>query len=230
MVKTEVAYEKFMRWLAKGRPFTFVRFNDGEMSAIARKAKVIARKDQEVTESLVDALVHALGYRMAGRYWIGGPCPKCFPSLNRLFRESTSGYPSTAPATTFCNEGRWPRFIRDSFKALKDKRIVSICGKGQKMKELMELIQPKDLHIERVPDTDSFRCIEGLRRLIGLVPDGSVVLLTCGPVGRIVAQEGCERRPNVTWLDIGSAYDPLTRNVWHRCHLGTLPKCVGCNT
>ena len=58
---------------------------------------------------------------------------------------------------------------------------------------------------------------------------GAVVMITCGPMSRVLAKDWFSERPDLTVLDIGSTWDPYTRDVWHSCHNGTLPPCKGCN-
>ena len=97
------------------------------------------------------------------------------------------------------------------------------------MPALMNLIQPLAYEMVVFPTKEAFDQIEKGRKVLGHVRPGQVVVFTCGPISRILAQEGCRIQPEATWLDIGSAYDPLTRGVWHRCHTGKLPTCPGCN-
>jgi len=230
MVPVNKTYPRFMEWLKKGRPFTLARFNDGEMGVVAGIGKAIARGDQKITTDLKRCLSKALSYRDKGNYWIGGPCRVCYPRLRSAFDQRTENYPSTTPATIFCNGNRWTRFLRDSFAGLKGKNLTVFHGEDQRMDALMGLIQPKSYTLYPVPIQNSFNRLDWCRKAIdasGALP--AVTLFTCGPVGRILAQEGCKKYPDTTWLDLGSVYDPLTRGVWHRCHTGQLTYCPECN-
>ena len=79
MLSADQAFTKFMTWLKRGVPFTFVRFNDGEMGVVTGKGRVIARGDQRIDEELRRELTSSLSFRKDKVYWIGGPCPKCYP-------------------------------------------------------------------------------------------------------------------------------------------------------
>ena len=57
----------------------------------------------------------------------------------------------------------------------------------------------------------------------------SIVVLSCGPMAEVLAKEWFQRRPDVTFLDMGSTFDPFTRGVRHGCHTGKLKPCRGCN-
>ena len=116
-----------------------------------------------------------------------------------------------------------------SFKALRGKQLLVFTGDDQRIDPLMGLIQPATYEVVQVPTKNSFSEVKRCREVIGKMRSPRVVLFTCGPLGRILARDGCAMRPDSTWLDIGSAYDPLTRQVWHRCHTGELPRCRGCN-
>ena len=67
------------------------------------------------------------------------------------------------------------------------------------------------------------------------IESGAVVFISCGPLARVLVKEWFQKRPDVTFIDIGSTFDPFTRNVRHRCHTGwengfnDVPRCVQCN-
>jgi hypothetical protein len=56
-----------------------------------------------------------------------------------------------------------------------------------------------------------------------------IIILSCGPMGRVLACEWFSQNSNCTYLDLGSTFDPYTRNVWHNCHKGKLKFCKECN-
>jgi len=55
------------------------------------------------------------------------------------------------------------------------------------------------------------------------------VILSLGPLERILAKEWFELKDDVTYLGLGSMFDPWTRGVSHSYHKGTLKTCKICN-
>ena len=61
---------------------------------------------------------------------------------------------------------------------------------------------------------------------IGYIDDELVILL-CGPIGRILAAEGIDKYPNTTFLCLGSYFDNISNGAQHGYYFSdTL--CVGC--
>ena len=63
-----------------------------------------------------------------------------------------------------------------------------------------------------------------------------VVGLSLGPLARVLARERFEQFPDITFIDMGSNFDPFTRNVRHNCHKGwdetgfnLTTRCEECN-
>jgi hypothetical protein len=45
---------------------------------------------------------------------------------------------------------------------------------------------------------------------------GSLVFVSCGPLGRILTKEWFEWDRSLTILEVGSVFDPMTQNVWRQ--------------
>ena len=106
-------YNALMSLLKDQVPFAFARFNDGEMKGVAQIGRKVARGDQIVTESLNAKLKEALRHRQKN-YWIGKPCRGCFVKQRKLFDTFVSSeYPCLTHAVLLCNNGHWPKFIKD---------------------------------------------------------------------------------------------------------------------
>ena len=66
--------------------------------------------------------------------------------------------------------------------------------------------------------------------------DFDIIMISSGPTARVLSKEFFEIDPTRTYIDIGSTFDPFTRNVWHNCHKGWLEtgfnktkRCIKCN-
>ena len=120
--------------------------------------------------------------------------------------------------------------------ALKGKRLVWIGGSDQNVDNLEELgikVDQKGL----IPNKNSWKFYEHVRDTFPKsFQTGDVVALSLGPTARVLVKEWFEERPDVTFIDVGSNFDPYTRNVSHNCHKGweetgfnLTQRCEECN-
>ena len=74
-----------------------------------------------------------------------------------------------------------------------------------------------------------------MHQYIGIIKDGDVVLVSLGPTARVLCYDLFRVNNKTTFIDIGSVFDPYTRNVKHNCHKGwengfnITKKCEICN-
>ncbi len=223
--------ESLMKRLAQGTPLALARFNDGECLGIERVGSTVARGHQLVSQSLQDHLKAAL-LRVQPEYWIGLPCRDCWPAHRAMVDEmipSGRGYLTSAVVQTNRNLSRW---YREFPVACAGKPIVWVSGDDQDLEQALLSDEMRSLRVvehHRVPAKDAWSQYAHIKKTLQLVAPGSIVVLSCGPLARVLASECFEERPDVSWLELGSTYDPFTKGVRHRCHLGTLPPCPGCN-
>jgi hypothetical protein len=223
--------------LREGVPQALARFNDGEAQAIVQPDCTVARGDQYVSPGLSNALHEAIQYEQEN-YWIGLPCDVCatekwYHKIKHLVRPDYE-YLTKAVVTTNRN---WKLFTEELPKILKNKPVHWVGSKEQQLNKLPFKVYN---HIH----TNSQNAWEQYKDIISWATDiyptrddndvhylgeGEIVILACGPLSRVLVRHWFEKRPNCTFLDVGSAFDPWTRNVWHNCHKGTLGPCKGCN-
>lgn len=213
---------KNMDWfidnLKNNIPFAYARFNDGEMGGIQQVGFIAARGDQYVDTSLSTALKEAISHKQKN-YYIGIPCSLCFPEYNKLALDMIGEYEYITHAVATTNRN-WKKFI-DTFPMLiKNKRLVWVSGKDQNTEALQEIgitVDKKGL----IPNKNSWRYYEHvLETFPKAFQPGDIVCISLGPTARILARKWFERYPDITFIDIGSNFDPFTRNVRHRCHMG----------
>lgn len=217
-------YEILM--LAKnGIPQALSRFNDGEVSIMQNENAIAARGDQKGSVQLQASLIDAITFEKE-RYWKGYPCSVCFPKLHEFTRQwFNSDYEYNTIAVVNTNRN-WEIFRNGMEEACVGKKIIWVSGEDQDLSMLnYDIIE----HVS-IPNKNSWRFYQiVLNRCLELVKPGYVFFFSCGPLARVLVKDLFEARDDASYFDIGSTYDPFTRNVWHKCHLGTLKKCKECN-
>ncbi len=220
-------YDDLITLLDNGTPFSFNRFNDGEMMGIEKVGSVAARGDQVISVGLHNKLCCAI-LHTSENYWIGKPCSVCFPRLRKLYDTYVKpDYEYQTHAVQFCNNGNWEKSIKDFNKILKKRKVVWISGNDQNLKKL-EFHDNIYSHIT-VPIQDSWQAYEKVKHSWKDFNPSDVVISSCGPLSRVLTYEWSTQRKDCTFLDLGSLFDPFTRNVWHKCHTGKLVYCPECN-
>tara|TARA_R110000824_G_scaffold178430_3_gene358125 strand:+ start:2158 stop:2853 length:696 start_codon:yes stop_codon:yes gene_type:complete len=208
----------FEQNLKNNIPFAFARFNDGEMMGIANVGSIVARGDQYVDTSLSEALKDAIQHRQKN-YYVGIPCSQCYPQYNKLAKELVGDYEHVTSAVVTTNRN-WKKFIDVFPKLVADKRVLWIGGDDQKTENLKEIgveIHKKGL----VPSKNSWRFYDHiLNNFPKNFQDGDIVCVSLGPTARVLIKEWYKQMPNTTFIDVGSNFDPFTRNVYHNCHKG----------
>ena len=210
--------------LRQGEPLALTRFNDGEVMAMIDTNAIVARGDQKSSERLKDELIKAIKYRR-NNYYIGIPCGICYPDFHNYASDIVGDYKFSTHATVLTNRN-WKKFVWDFFNIFSGRRITYVGGSTHNVNELELKFGYKIKHI-KTPMKDSFRSLEELKDK--KFKKGSIVLLSCGPLSRALVHYWFKNNPDSTFLDVGSVFDPWTRDNWLRCHLGTLPKCGECN-
>lgn len=218
-------FDELMNLLKNKTNFSFVRFNDGEMMGIKKIGALVARKTQKVDISLHNKLILAINHTQRN-YWKGMPCSICFPQHRLLFDQFVRfNYKYLTHATVFTNSGNWEKFI-ELFTLYCDKRdTIWISGRDQNLVKL-----PCNLNIKEHIKLPLYNCWDSYDEIKNMeFRKNDLVILSCGPMSRVLAHEWFSKNPECTFLDLGSVFDPYTRNVWHAYHRGTLKYCQECN-
>ena len=225
----------FINNLTNSVPFAFSRFNDGEMLGICSDPGVtVARGDQKISPQLKSALIASMGSSQHN-YFVGVTCPHCIkPVFHKVGMKiaSSSRFVVRAVATTNRN---WAKVIVAMKNACALQKIRFISGDDQDLSFLRNEMGLNIIEHVKIPKQDSWASVQELEPHIRNIEDGDIVMLSLGPTARVLAQRWFKERPGATFLDVGSNFDPFTRNVWHRCHLGwekgfnVQYKCKGCN-
>lgn len=216
-------YKQLMQKFKRKEPCALVRFNDGEMKGVRSTGAVVARGDQQVDESLHNNLLRALQHRQED-YWIGKPCSKCFTPLRELYDDIVPpNYSYQTHATVLINNGRWWNTFDSFCEGVQGRTVVWIGGESQDLSDF----QDRGIEIDKikVPEQNGWSIYKRLKTIS--LSEGEIVVLSCGPMSRVLACDYYSANPGVTVLDIGSVFDPLTRDVWFRCHTHNGEHCGG---
>ncbi|MFW5847697.1 MAG: hypothetical protein ACOCVF_02145 [bacterium] len=218
--KSDNQVDKILQMLEENVNFAFARFNDGEMMGIDKIGAKVARGDQIVNESLHKALKESIQYKQEN-YYVGIPCSICFPRYYQLAKslvKQPEKFQLNAVALTNRN---WKKFILKFPETIKGKKVLWISGKDQNIEPLRKMGIDVSYQLT-FNSKNSWGQYNKLRfdfeNLLGIEYD--IVIISLGPAARVFVREYFEKIPNKTFIDIGSTFDPFTRNVWHNCHKG----------
>lgn len=223
---------KILSMLENNINFSIARFNDGEILAMCgENGQFTARGDQQINDSLRENLVRAVKHEQEN-YWKCFPCSTCFKK-HREIADSyiRKDYEYKCLATIFGNSN-WRNFIRKFPEAIKDRGdVIFVSGDDQNPSHLWFMPIITKVHVT-IPNKNSWQYYQDVRDNTGLIKEftrNTIVLLSCGPLSRVLVCDWFQKYPDCTFIDIGSCFDPFTRNVWHNYHLGNTKFCPECN-
>jgi hypothetical protein len=211
-------FDWFFENLKNKNNFCYVRYNDGEMMGISRIGAIAARGDQVIDKQLHDKLTSGILHRQED-YYIGIPCSTCFPKYHKLAEQMTAGYDKITSAVLLTNKN-WKSFYDNFPSACRDRNIIWVGGKSQSKEKLLDY----GLNIKkmiRVTEKNSWSFYDKLKNAIpSLISENDIVSMSLGPTARVLCKELFEQYPNVTFLDLGSLLDPVTKGVYFSAHKG----------
>jgi mannosyltransferase OCH1-like enzyme len=209
-------WDIFATFLEKKTPFAFSKFNDGEISLIRDEKGIASRGFQPNHRLLSEKLKSSLFHRQKN-YYVGVPCSQCYPEMREYCKEVEN----FTLANVLINSN-----VNKTCGLLKNlSRVVYVCSENAKTENLPF----KPYFIYKVPNTDAWSCFEEVKYLYLSLRKGDVVVLACGPLGRVLVYEWFSKRPDITFLELGSFFDPLTTGKSYLYQEGILPYCSECN-
>lgn len=214
-------------------PFAYSRFNDGEMMGIKNLGSVVARGDQLITQSLQNHLKKSIKHKQKN-YFIGVPCSICYLDYYNLANSLVGDYEYKVSAVA-CTNRNWAKFITELTQVIKGKKIRFISGSDQKVSFLTEKMNFNIVDHIKLPNKNTWQYFSDIKNYYKNINENDIIFISLGPTSRILSQMWFEKKPNSTYIDIGSILDPFTRNVRHNCHIGwekgfnKTKKCEICN-
>lgn len=233
-------YLKVVTRIQSGGPFSFARFNDGEMTAIVLGRRVargempsshtfaVARGAQEITAALGQDLEAALA-SYAPDLVLGVCCPVCYPDH---YGEAEGLRDKRTPVvnTNVLQNGTWrlTRAILAAVLAKEDRRPFLWVGGGDQRPEGIEQALGRRPVMVTVPASNAYSAADEIVDAVLGSPSGGLVCLSCGPVSRIAAVRAALEGVDATVLDVGSLLDPYTIGVHREYHFYEGARCPVC--
>ena len=197
---------KFIFYIKNNINFAFGHFNDGEISLILNEApaKGISRGKQKCYPLLSKKILLSLKYRHK-YYFPGIPCSTCYKSYY-LFSKNLVGK-TDVPACVF-HHTKISHFY-PFLSSIEGKKLYWFVDKGKDLSKFNELGYNIDISSKiLVKSKNSFDDYDKIKKICNF-ENNSIVMLLCGPLGRILAKEWFIENKNVTYLCLGSYFDSL---------------------
>lgn len=221
--------QKIYDLLINKTPFSFAKFNDGEMACIKDKDAVASRgyqnSSKDLSEKLLEALVH-----QQDNYYVGIPCKNCYRDHYNLCMEKLNTL-NTCHSSYLANlliNSNVTKTMEILKTHLKDRNIVMVVNDHANVDNLKSInINPYQVY--RVPNSNAWSKYDELKIKYNSCKDDDVVLFCCGPLGRVLAYEWFKNKNTLTCLELGSLFDPLTSGKCYLYHTDAGPLCSICN-
>ncbi len=198
----------FLQLMDNKTPFSVARFNDGELGAITQTMDVISRGDQDVSTELSNKLKEAIKHRQKN-YFVGMPDSK-YRKYTRVAKDLVGDYENVTSSVIF-HDSNWIKAITEIPKRLDG--YDNIVWVGSERHDISKL-PFKITEYVHVNHKNAFNSYGRLRDLTPL--KNTLIFMSCGSLGRILAKEWFEREPECTILEVGSIYDPWVLGVKRR--------------
>jgi hypothetical protein len=221
--------DSFIQDLTSRRPFTFVRFSDGEMEILHRERLVLGPEgvtwskgtssfvypvfdhkdfDPERDAAFQTALLRS-ARKVAPRYFKGIPTRHNRALSDRnLMVELNAGVLKNLTFADLLINGNFKRFRSEVLAEFKGFESVAVVGNFRMQPNLInsewQLIPVPDSLIGEFPG-----CFDGAMEKIKLLPKGSLVLSSASSLTNILGAELLEIRPDLFFIDIGTALHDL---------------------
>ena len=212
--------------LEKREPFCFSHLNDGEITFIRKylnkdnEAKWYGRKQQIYSTVLAERLMTALKVKRHN-YFVGIPCGTCYPELKALALKLRQADVFTVPAMTIHhNLSLLPAILG----ALRGRKLYFVLNEFQDLTVLKKLgLEADETRIMRVPFRNSYELYDELAEQ--RFEEGTVVMMMCGMLAKIVSPVWFENNPTCTFLAFGSSMDDLiqTDNIKYKLYPSEFP-------
>jgi len=202
--------ERLVSLLEKGVAFSFAHYNIGELLFVQyflageTHNDWHGRKQQRYDPKLGERLYEAIQVKKEN-YFIGIPCSTCHPEQRKQAEETIGKNDFKIPAMIFHHNLSYvPRILF----ALKKRQVFYFTNPYQDLSFFSTFgLEVKEENIVKVPFKNSYLHYDDYKDMI--FPEGSVVLLTCGMLAKILIKEWTKKMDNVTFLALGSALDDL---------------------
>ena len=235
--KIRTDYEKLIDKLNKREPFAFAHFNDGEMRYILKQStEPISRGYKCYSVELEEDLKRVFTLENA-QFYKGIPCEKCFAIMYeksiQLLQEKGIYENDQEQLVGACifhhNYVKKREMLFDAMR--KYKHQTWITNDHFHMEKIISILklEENDIRHIKIPYVDGYSYYKANEKELSTIeyrPNELVVLL-CGPTGRILAGDGIMKHPDKTFLCLGSYFDLLSNGVNHE-YFSNNTMCIMC--
>lgn len=211
--------DHFLKLLKENKPFAYVSIADGEMGAISEgEGYTTSKKYQIITKELQGEIKKALLHRQEN-YYVGICCDQW--KVAKKEKEMVGDYKNLTYAWIF-QMVNWHKTIRELTNLLGNRRVVWIGGQDQDVTKL-----PFNVEMSiGVPAKEAWSIND--RMAVRYFEPGDIVLVSAGCNAVAWIYNWFQEFKDTTFIDIGSTFDPFTRNVWRRYQIDPNHYCSGC--
>lgn len=229
-------YEKLIDKMNKQEPFAFAHFNDGEMRYILKQSTdTISRGCQSHSVELEEDLKRVFLLENA-QFYKGIPCEICFGMMRKksldLLESQCQGQNQDQIVEACVFHHNYVKRRQELFAAMRKYKYQTwITNDHFNMEKIMILLQLEENEIKhyKIPSVDGYnyyKVNEIQFKNIEYRPN-ELVMLLCGPSGRIIAGDGIMNHPDKTFLCLGSYFDQLSNGIHHE-YFSNNVMCRGC--
>ena len=215
-----------------GLPFAYVHFNDGELGAAMRTSGKVPNGKTHYSAELKAAVRRAMNATHPYLY-TGLPCPNEFKMHHAKALELVRTEKARRTTATIFINGNY-KFVlpllpciihhRQLHRGSRLHMLVSTAANMTLFHSQTELVP---YTVIRTPPTDSVRAFSTILLKATLFEPGDIVVVESGVLGRLLVAEWVAMRPDTTFLEIGSFFDPqlgFRKIAYHRG--GWAPGCA----
>lgn len=211
--------QRFEARLARHERFSLARFGDGEMVILMGHHRRFARhiagfEYQYDPGDLAYAgsramLLEAFRYR-APDYYVGIPCPHCVGDRDFEWMVDASAQADEhLTYATLCYYSNFPYFLNSVARLVHSYQTILVCN-GTASLDRLPFPVARDFRVGVNAWRDDHHLIEELQRFIERERVRDALFLLCaGPFGGILAHRLHAFRPENTYVDLGSVFDPF---------------------
>jgi len=199
----------FCKLLNTKTPFAIARFNDGEMGAILKNMTIISRGDQPINNELSKKLKKALTHKQHN-YFVGLPHKQKYPKYYHIAKNMVGDYKYLTSSVIF-HVDNWIPAIKQITKHAQSFNPITWVGNENHNLSNIPINITTHIKVNAQNAWDSYIKVRDYEP-----KDKELILISAGPLGRVLTKEWFQRNPRCFILEIGSIFDPWTRNVQHQ--------------
>lgn len=221
--------------IVSGKPFCFVRINDGETSVIISADALASRGDEQASPGLSNKLLNILTDKWSDpNLFIGVPCYNCYNECFNFVKNELSNSKdisfiqnNTMDANILINSN-YDKTLKVLMDNLVNRNVIVISneiiiGNINRLLRLGIVVNKTYTVSTKKAYQNDYLYMKDI-----VFEDNSFIITLCGPLGRVLAYEWYKQNQTLSCLDLGSFFDPLLRNKAYLYHTNNHRYCPTC--